>query len=453
MNITRENIDELNAVLKLELGKTDYEDRVAKVLKDYRKKAQVPGFRPGNVPIGLINKMYRKPVLIEEINKLVSESLSNYLVEQKLNILGEPLPHEGDTKKIDWDNDSDFEFKFDLGIAPEFEVKLSSKDKIPYYSIKIDNELIDKYIDGYAQRFGQYVHVDEIQEKDLLTVSIAQMWLNGDINEEGFKNEEARISVDIIKDKKIKESVLKAKKGESLTFDLRKAYPNDTEIASILRIKTEEAKEVSGDFKVTINEIQRFDKAEINQELFDKVYGEGNIQSIEEFRSKISEEAVLNLKRDSDYKFRLDVRGELVKKFKSNLPAEFLKRWLFAINEGKFSMEDIEKDFDHFMKDLKWQMIKDKIAKENSIKVTEDDLRAAAKENARIQFSYYGMNNVPDEHLETFAARTFENKEQVKKLAETKLEDNIIEFVKQTVKLDEKEITQEKFNKLFEEQE
>lgn len=452
MNITRENIDNLNVVLKLELGKTDYEERVAKVLKDYKKKAQVPGFRPGNVPIGLINKMYRKPVLVEEINKLVSESLTNYLIEQKLNILGEPLPHAGENKAIDWDNDSDFEFKFDLGMAPEFDVKLSTKDKIPYYNIKVDNELIDKYVDSYTQRFGQYVHVEDIQEKDLLTVSIAQLGEAGEVLEDGIKNDEARIAVEIIKDKKIKESVLKAKKGDVLSIDIRKAYPNDTEIASILKVKTEEAKEVTGNFQVTVNEIQRFDKAEINQELFDKVYGEGNVKSIEEFRTKISEEASIGLKRDSDYKFRIDVRDELVKKFKSDLPSEFLKRWLFAINDGKFSMEEIEKDFDKFMQDLKWQLIKDKIAKDNAIKVTEEDIKAAARENARLQFSYYGMNNVPDEHLDTFAARTLENKEQTRKLAEGKLEDAIVDFVKQNVKLDEKEITSEKFNKLFEEE-
>jgi trigger factor len=451
MNITRENIDELNVVLKLELGKSDYEERVTKVLKDYKKKAQVPGFRPGNVPIGLINKMYRKPVLVDEINKLVSDSLSDYLVEQKLNILGEPLPHAGENKTIDWDNDSDFEFKFDLGLAPEFDVKLSTKDKVTYYNIKVDNELIDKYVDSYTQRFGEYVHVEDIQEKDMLTVSIAQLNDNGEVAEGGIKNEEARIAVEIIKDKKIKDSVLKAKKGDVLSIDLRKAYPNDTEIASILKVKTEEAKEITGNFQITINEIQRFDKAEINQELFDKVYGEGIVKSVEEFRSKISDEASVNLKRDSDYKFRLDAKEELVKKFKNNLPVEFLKRWLFAINEGKFTLEEIEKDFDHFMEDLKWQLIKDKIAKENEIKVTEEDIKSAARENARLQFSYYGMNNVPDEHLDTFAARTLENKEQTRKLAEGKLEDAIIEFVKQNVKIEEKEITHEKFNKLFEE--
>ena len=452
MNITRENIDELNVVLKLELEKTDYEERVTNVLKDYRKKASIPGFRPGKVPFGLINKMYRKPVLVEEINKLVSESLSKYLVDEKLDILGEPLPHEGESKKIDWDTDSEFEFKFDLGLAPEFELKLTQKDKVPYYNIKVDNELIDKYVDSYTQRFGEYSNVEGIDEKDLLTVSLAQVAEDGTVVEDGIKNEEARMAIDIIKDKKIKSDVVKAKKGDTLIIDLRKAYPNDTEIAALLKIKKEETVGITGNFQVTINEIQRFNKAEVNQELFDKVYGEGTVKSVEEFRAKISEEAETGLKRDSDYKFRIDTRAELIKKFKNELPDEFLKRWLFAINENKFSMEEIEKDFDKFREDLKWQLIKNKIAKENSIQVTEEDLKDAAKENARMQFSYYGMNNVPDEHLETFAQRTLADSEQIKKLAEGKVEDLIINFVKENVKVDNKEITSEKFNKLFEEQ-
>lgn len=451
MNISRHNIDDLNAVLKLELGKEDYEERVTNVLKDYKKKANIPGFRPGKVPFGMINKMYRKPVLVEEINKLVSESISKYLVDEKLNILGEPLPHEGDQKLIDWDTDESFEFKFDLGISPEVDVKLTAKDKVPYYMIKVDDSLIDKYVDSYASRFGENIPVDKIEEKDLLSVSVEQLDADGNVMEEGLKNDEARVSVEVIKDKKIKESILKAKKGESVVVDIKKAYPNDTEIASILNLKAEEVAEVSGNFKFNINEIQRFIKADINQELFDKIYGEGTVKDEKEFRAKVSEEAAQGLKRDSDYKFRIDVKESLVKKFKQKLPDEFLKRWLLAINEGKFSMEEIEKDFDKFTEDLKWQLVKDKIAKENEIKVDEADIKAAAMDNARMQFSYYGMNNVPDEHLEAFAQRTLEDQEQIRKIAEGKQEDKIIDFVKTVVKIDEKDIAAEKFNKMFEE--
>lgn len=451
MNIIRENVDDLNVVLKLELVKADYDERVAKILKDYKKKAVVPGFRPGMVPIGMINKMYRKPVLADELNKLVSESLSKFLIEEKLNILGEPLPHNGDNKTIDWDKDEDFEFKFDLGMAPEFELKVTNKDKVTKYNITVDDSIIDKYIESYTQRFGQNVKVEEINDNDILTVSVVQLSESGEALEGGIANDWARMLVSVIKDEKIKKQVLKLKKGDSISMDLRKAFPNDTEIASILKIKPDEAANLSGNFKIDISDIERYERAEVNQELFDKIYGEGQINSTEEFRKKIGEEAALGLKSDSEYKFKLDVRETLLKKFKAALPEEFLKRWLHTINEGKFSMEEIEKDFDKFLLDLKWQLIKDKIAIENQLTVSEADLREAAKENALYQFRYYGMNNVPEEHLETFANRILEDKEQLRKIRDNKLEDKIIEFVGTAAKIEEKEISSEKFNKLFEE--
>ncbi len=450
MNISRENTDDLNAILTLEIGKDDYEERVTNVLKDYRKKANIPGFRPGKVPLGLINKMYRKPVLVEEINKLVSESISKHLIEEKVNILGEPLPHEGERKEIDWDNDSVFEFKFDLGMAPEFELKINGRDKIPCYNIKADDELINKYIESYTMRFGENVTVDAIEEKDVLTVNIEQLDENGEINEGGIKNENTKISVDLIKDEEIKNVILTAKKEDSLIIDLKKAYPHEGELSSMLNITKEEVADITGDFKISINEIQRFKAAEINQELFDKVYGEGIITSEEDFRSKIANEASDGLGRDSEFKFRMDVKNALIKKFKGDLPEEFLKRWLFTINEGKFSMEEIEKDFDKFTEDLKWQLIKDKVAKDNDIKLEEEDVRSAAIESARMQFSYYGMNNVPVEHLESFAQKTMEDKEQIRKLTESAMENKVVDYVKTAAKVDEKEITAEKFNKLME---
>jgi trigger factor len=451
MNISKENIDDLNAVLTLELVQEDYDERVTTVLKDYKKKANIPGFRPGKVPFGMINKMYRKPVLVEEINKLVSESISKYLIDEKLNILGEPLPHEGDNKEIDWDTDTSFEFKFDLGIAPDFELKVTARDKIPSYTIKADKEVITKYIESYTQRFGENKSIDgPIEEKDVLTVAVEQLDENGEAKTDGIKAEETRIAIDVIKDDASKDMILKAKKGDVLTIDLKKAYPSDAEISSMLNIPKDDAVDLSGDFKITINDILRFSPAEVNQELFDKIYGEGNVKSEEEFKVKIGEEAAEGLKRDSEYKFKLDVRAALVKKFKSNLPDEFLKRWLFAINEGKFTMEDIEKDWDKFTEDLKWQLVKDKISTDNELKVEEADLKEAAIANARVQFSYYGMSNVPDEHLESFAQRTLEDREQARKLAEGAIENKIVDFVRENAKIDEKDISSEKFRKLLE---
>lgn len=450
MNITRKNVDALNAVLSIKLEKNDYETRVNDVLADYRKKARIDGFRPGKVPLGLINKMYRKPVLAEEINKLVSESISKFLVEEKLNILGEPLPHEGENKPINFETDAEFEFNFDLGLAPEINVAITSKDKFPYYTIKVDSALIDKYAESYSQRFGELISVDSVGEKDLLKAELLQLDANDLPLDGGIHVDEATLSAEVIKDEKIKSKFLGLKKTDKLIFDLKKAYPSDVEIASMLKIEKEQAARLEGNFQLTVTDISHFKNAEINQELFDKIYGPGNVKSEKEFRDKISEDAAVNLKHDSEYRFAIDVKETLIKKTKMELPREFLKRWLFAINEGKFTKEQIDKDFDHFAEDLKWQLIKDKISADNHIEITEDDTKKAAIETARMQFRQYGMANVPDEHLEEFARRMLERNEDKNSIKSRVAEEKVIAFVKNTAKLDEKEISSEKFNKLFE---
>jgi trigger factor len=450
MNITRENIDALNTVLSIRLEKNDYETKVNEVLADYKKKARIDGFRPGKVPIGLIHKMYRKPVLAEELNKMVSESLSKYLFDEKLHILGEPLPHKNDTKTIDWDFDTEFEFKFDLGLAPEIEVKISPKDKYPYYTIKVDNAMIDKYIESYTQRFGELISVESAGEKDLLKADLVQLDAENKPLSEGIQVNDATLSIEMIKDAAIKSKIMALKKEESLEIDLKKAYPNDTEIAALLKIEKEKVAMLYPSFRVQVKDISHFKSAEINQELFDKIYGPGQVNSEKEFRGKISADAATALLQDSEYRFRIDVKETLIKKTKFDLPKDFLKRWLFEINEGKFTAEQIEKDFDHFAEDLKWQLIKDQISSDNQLVVADDDLNLAAKEMARQQFRQYGMSNVPDEHLEQFAKRMLERKEDLNNIKARVAEDKVIGFIKATVKLDEKEISSEKFNKLFE---
>lgn len=450
MNITKENIDKLNAVLCINLEKSDYESRVNEVLKDHRKKARIDGFRPGKVPFGLINKMYGKPVLIEEINKLISETLSKYLVEEKLNILGEPLPHEGDSNPIDWDIDDRFEFKFDLGLAPEIEVPITAKDKIPLYKVKIDDKLIKKYIDSYTQRFGEFVSVDSAQEKDMLKADIHQLDENDLPLEEGISVEEASLSIEMVKDDKIKKQFLAAKKDIELKVDLKKAYPNDSEIAALLKIEKEQVADLSGNFTITVKDISRFQDAEINQEFFDKVFGPGNVKTEEEFRAKVAEEAKKGTLQDSEYRFRIDAKESLSKRIKFDLPQAFLKRWLFAINEGKFTLEQIENDFDSFAEDLKWQLIKDKISEDNKLEVNDEDMKNGAREVARMQFAQYGMANVPDEHLDQFVSKMLEKNEDRNNIRTRVVEDKVIAYIRSVVKVDEKEISSEKFNKLFE---
>jgi trigger factor len=450
MNIRKENIDDLNAVLSITLQKEDYEVKVGEVLNDYRKKARIDGFRPGKVPFGMISKMYRKPVLVEEVNKLVSESISKYLVDEKLHILGEPIPHAGESKAIDWDNDAAFEFKFDLGIAPEFDLKISSKDKIPHYTIKADKSVIDKYIESYTQRFGEFVTVDVIAEKDMIKADIKEYNESGNNDHEVVAANDVTISVDLIRDEKIKKKVLAAKKGDTLIIDLKKAYPGEVELAALLKISKEELAGTGNDFSVSIKEITRFENAPVNQELFDKVFGEGVIASEQEFLDRITEEAKKGLAEDSDYRLRIDIKDMLMKKFKGDLPKEFLKRWLLMINEGKFDMEQIEKEFDHFEEDLKWQLIKDKIVTDNGLKIEDEDMHRTAIDIARMQFAQYGMNNIPDEHLIEFARRMLEKEDEKNNIYGQVVERKVIETVRGVIKLDEKEITSEKFSKLFE---
>lgn len=449
MNIYKEQIDELNAVLHVKLEKDDYENNVIKALNDYKKKANIDGFRPGKVPFGMISKLYRKPILVDEINKIVSESLSKFLIEEKLNILGEPLPHDGERKAIDWDTDSEFEFKFDLGLAPEIDIQVTNKDKVPFYTLTPDKELIDKYIDSYTQRFGEYVDAESIEEKDIVKASVEQVDSEGNKVEGGIAVEETNLSVAVIKDESIKEQFLKAKKGDRLVFELRKAYTSDVELVGMLKIEKDMAASVQGDFAVQITNISRFKKADINQVLFDNAFGEGNVKSEQEFTDKILEEASKNLKMDSEYRFNIDAKNVLMNKFKGNLPVDFLKRWLLMINEGKYTMQQIDQDFDHFAEDLKWQLIKDKIIGDNKIEITDEDLKKGAIDFTRIQFAQYGLSNLPDEQLAEFAVRMLNKDEEKGKIKQKVTEDKLFDFIKATVKVEEKEITIEKFNNLF----
>ncbi len=451
MNIVKENIDELNALLKVQITKEDYAEKVENVLKDYRKKARIDGFRPGKVPAGLIKKMYGKAILVEEVNKLISESLTNYIREEKLNILGEPLPNK-DQKTIDFDQDNEFEFVFDIALAPEVDVKLSKKDKVPYYDIKVDKKLLETHTDNYQRRFGEFVDVEKTTDNEMLTGNFTQLDENGNELEDGIKTEDVKITIEYIKDKDIKATFADKKVGDKVKFDVRKAYPSDSEIASMLRIDKEKAQNITGDFEFQINAIQRFEKAEVNQELFDKAFGEGVIQSEKEFNNKLSEEIKENFKKEADYRFLIDAKEKLVNKIKPELPVEFLKRWLVTINEGKFTPEQIEEEFPKFEEDLKWQIIRDQIIKDNEIKVTEEEVLDVAKEVTAAQFMQYGLNNLPDEQLEMYAKEILKKDSERRNLYERKFEDKVLEHIKDSVKLDEKEITTEEFQKLFEDQ-
>jgi len=452
MNITKENISKVNALLKVNVTKDDYTEKVETQIKDYKKKARVDGFRPGKIPEGLVRKMYGKAILVEEVNKIMSESLTKYLIDEKLNILGEPLPNRENQKPIDFDNDIDFEFVFDIALAPEIDVKLSKKDKITFYDIKVDGKILDSQIDNYLRRFGEFKDVEEATDMEMLTGNFVQVDENNAVVDGGINTEHVKITIEYIKDKEVKDLFLAKKVGDKVIFDLRKAYPSDTEIASMLHIDKEKAKELTGNFEFSINQIQRFEKAEMNQDLFNKAFGDGVINSEKEFKEKLTAEIKENFVKESDYRFMFDAKENLVSKLNPELPAEFLKRWLLEINKGKFTSEQIEAEYPAFEEDLKWQLIKDQIIKTNEINVDEQEVLALAKEVTAAQFMQYGLNNLPDEHLENYAKEILKKDSERKKLFEKKLEDKVVAYIKDSVKLDVKEVSTEDFQKLWTEQ-
>lgn len=449
MNIVKENVEGLNAVLKVTVEQADYQDRVTKALSDYRKKAKIDGFRPGMVPAGIINKLYRKPVMAEEINKMVSEAISKYIYDEKIKLLGEPMPSEAHQKDVDWDNDTNFEFAFDLGLAPEIEVKLSGRDKFPYYEIKIDQELRDSYTTSYRRRYGKMLPGDIAGEEDVMRGKVEQLGTDGNPMENGIMVDDAFVSLKMITDAEQKSKFVGSKAGDIIDFDIRKTFTNDTDLAAMLKIKKEEVELLTPDFRFIPTEVRSFQESEINQEFFDKVYGEGVVNSVEEFNQRVDSDIRANLSRESDFKFALDVKEKLMEKTKMELPDTFLKRWLFAINEGKFTMEQIDKDYEHFANDLKWQMIRDHVAVTNEVKISEEDVLEKAKEFALDQFKNYGFLNVPDSEIENFAHRILSNKEEDRRIREKLVEDKVLEVVKGIVKLDVKEISTKEFDQLF----
>lgn len=449
MNVTHANSDTLNAVLTVTVEHKDYDENVQKSLKDVRKKAVIKGFRPGMAPASLIKKMYGKSAMVDEVNKLVSESISSYITEQKLNILGEPLPSE-EQQPIDWDAQQDFEFKFDLAFAPEFEIKLSKRDKAPYYKIKIDEEMRQGYIENISGRYGSYIDAEQADAESLLKATLTELNADESPKEDGVTVEEGMISVMLVADEDEKAKFVGAKNGDVMVVDVNKAFPNETDRAALLKIDKAELGNVEPLFQATITSVQRYQKAEVNQKLYDKLFGEGVVNSEEEFHQKLDESIQQNLKGDTERKFYNDVRDKLIDKFKIELPKEFLVRWLVAINEGKFTQEQVEKDYPHFENDLKWQLIRDKIATEQEFKIEQDELERMAKGYIMNQMMQYGMGQLPDEFIDKYAKELIEKPEERRKMAEQVIEGKVMDWLKETIKLDEKEIGFDEFKEMME---
>ncbi|MEN8118782.1 MAG: trigger factor [Bacteroidota bacterium] len=455
MEIIKDQIDELNANIKIQLVTEDYNPKVESALKDIKKKANMKGFRPGMVPMGLVKKMYGQSVIVDEVNKLISESLTKYIKDENLNIIGEPIPSEKQQTPIDFDTQKEFEFIFDIGLRPEFELTLNKKLKIPFYNIQPDDELINRYIEQHTSKHGTMNSIDEVIEGAFMKGDFVQLDEEGNNLEEGIVKEMASVSTDHLKDEEIKKAFIGAKINDEVKVDFRTAFSGDSEFAGILGVDKDNEEVLSSNYKYIIKEISKFDKAEVNQELFDKVYGEGEVKSEEEFKEKIIAEIKLNSVRDSDYKFLLDAREKLISKIEVPLPEDFLKRWLLMKEENKeINKEEFEKDFPKFMQDIKWQLITAKVVEEQKIEVSPEEVKDLAIQYTEMQFVQYGLpaGSFPKEQLEQYATEQFLKKEdEVRRLYDKKFEDKVVAFIKETVKLDEKEISVEDFNKMFEE--
>ena len=446
MNIVKNDIDAVNALVSLQVSKADYEEKVEKTLRDYRKKANIPGFRPGMVPVSLIKKMYGKAVLAEEINKVVSDGIFNYIKENNLNILGEPLPNETEQAPIDFDTMDEFEFKFDLGLAPEFDITIDKKDKIKFYEISLTDEMIENQVKQYTGRFGQYIQVTEVDEKDVIKGDLKEVGAG----ENGIMVEAGVLSPGYIKSNSQKKLFIGAKIGDTIKFNPTKAFENTAEIASLLKITKDDVENITADFEMTITGITRYIESEINESLFDKVYGEGVVKTETEFREKIKENIQRNLDADSNYKFGFDAREALVKKLeKVVFPDAFLKRWVLASNE-KMSAEKMDEDYAAMIEDLKWHLIKEKMAKDNEVKVEAEDINTYGRKIALAQFAQYGMQNVPDDILDNYVKDMIKDEKSIKNVIDGVVNDKVVAIIKENVKLDTKKITIEDFNKMLE---
>ena len=450
MKISFECADKINGLLTMTVEPADYQDAVEKTLKSYRKKAQVPGFRPGMVPMGMIKKQYGTAVKVDEVNKLLGEKLYEYVQENKIKMLGEPLPNQEKQVPQDFEKDEELTFVFDIAVAPEFKAELTGRDKVDYYTISADEKLIDDQVQMYQSQAGEFVKAEVFSGNDTITGDMRELDESGNTKEGGIVTEGAMVMPAYVKGEDQKKLFDGCKPGDIITFNPKKAYPdNDAEVAAMLKVKKEDVKDLTSDFSYQITEIRHFQPAEVDQKLFDRVFGEGTVKDEKAFREKIAETIAPQLQQNSDYKFLLDVRKHMEKKVgKLEFPEALLKRVMLQNNQDK-GADYVEKNFDGSIKELTWHMIKEQLVAANDIKVEEEDLKAVAKEATRAQFAQYGMSNVPEDVIENYAAEQMKKRENVDNFVDRAVDVKLTEALKKVVKLNEKTVTLEEFNKLM----
>lgn len=439
MNIVRENLEDLTTLLKVTVAEADYKDAVEKALRTYKRKANLPGFRPGMVPMGVINKMYRKSAVAEEAYRTASKSAFDYLEKEKIQIVGDMIPSD-QQKPLDFDKDTDYEFVFEVGIAPEVNLSLSAKDKVKKYEIKIDDKMREGYRSNFVRRFGKLVDVETIEKDEALTVTLDQPEM---------QIQEAYVGL-IGMDDERRKPFLGKKVGDTMEVDVNELYPTPAQRASILNVKEAELETINPKFTLTINQIRRFAEPELDEEFFKTAFPDGNVTNAEQFAQYIDAQIADDLNRETEYMFTLDMRNFLLEKANLTLPAAFLKRWLFTINEGKFSMEEIEKDFDKFLDMMKWNLIQKHYMQELKLEITPEDAMNEARGLARMQFAYYGMNQVADEMLDNYAKSILGNKEENRKIYDKLTERKVIEALEPAITVTPTSISAEEFAKLVE---
>ena len=450
MKITFDCPDKINGLLTMTIEPADYQEKVEKTLKDYRKKAQVPGFRPGQVPMGMVKRQYGTAAKVDEVNRLMGEKLYEYVRENKIQMLGEPLPSDKQQPQ-DFEKEGDMTFVFDIAVAPEFTVALSSKDKVAYYTIAVDDKLIEQQVQMYASQGGEFVKAEVFSGNDTITGDLRQLDEKGNTLEGGITTEGGMIMPAYIKEDKQKKLFDGCKPGDIITFNPKKAYPdNDAEVAALLKVKKEDIADMNSDFSYQVTEIRHFQPAEVNQALFDRVFGEGVVSDEKSFREKIAEQLKNQFVSSSDYKFMQDVRAHLEKKVgKLEFPEALLKRVMLQNNKDK-GADYVEQNFEGSIKELAWHLIKEQIVAAQEIKVEDEDVKRVAREAIRAQFAQYGMANVPDDVVENYAEEQLKKRENIDNFVDRAVDLKLIEKLKTVVKLDEKSVSLDEFNKMME---
>ncbi len=447
MNVIREDIDALNALLRVEVKPEDYQDKVNKTLNDYRKKANLPGFRPGHVPLGLIKKQYGPSVLADELNKVVNQSLQQFLSENEVEILGNPIPKEDEEVKGDFTKPDTFEFTYQIGLVPEIKVSLSGKNKFDYVKVKVDKKLIDKQIEDLRRRYGKLVSSDEVGESDMVLAQFVELNDDESIKEGGIMHS-STVSMEFVEDKKVKKELAGKKVGDKVIVDPAKVSKGGADTAAMLGVKEEELEGLSNKFQMTINEIKSMELADLNEELYDKLFGEGNVKDEKALRDRIKADLEGMFSNDSDKMLTRDVYDKLIEKTEVNLPDEFLKRWIKLSNEKPITDEQIEADYDNYAKSLKWQLIQGNIFKANDIKLEQDEVMEFTKGLLVNNYAQYGIPAPEDKELTASAMQVLQNRDEANRIYDMMAEQRFTAYIKDTVKLNDKEVSYDEFVEL-----